>query len=177
MGCRSWATSRPTGVCYYITHWFLENFDKNSDAKAALAHRMLTDDNLLGKPDPGESLFFDGGSTCNAVAHAIVDHRNTVAFNDVFTNNFVAAFYMASHGISCWLIGGRLDIGAVPEAYGALIGEFALHALESVSSVHYYVRDFNQCPSSPEKRPLCTRTLPGVQAERRSRTRSRIRCV
>ena len=115
--------------------WFLENFDKNSDAKTALANRMLTDDNLLGKPDPGESLFFDGGSTCNAVAHAIVNHRNSVAFNDVFTNNFVAAFYLASHGVSCWLIGGRLDIGAVPEAYGALIGEFALHALESVSSV------------------------------------------
>ncbi len=132
--------------------WFLENFDKNSDAKAALAHRMLTDDNLLGKPDPGESLFFDGGSTCNAVAHAIVDHRNTVAFNDVFTNNFVAAFYMASHGISCWLIGGRLDIGAVPEAYGALIGEFALHALESVSSdITTYVISTNALV--PEKGP------------------------
>ena len=132
--------------------WFLENFDKNSDAKAALANRMLTDDNLLGKPDPGESLFFDGGSTCNAVAHAIVDHRNTVAFNDVFTNNFVAAFYLASHGISCWLIGGRLDIGAVPEAYGALIGEFALHALESVSSdITTYVISTNALV--PEKGP------------------------
>ena len=133
--------------------WFLENFDKNSDAKSALANRMLTDENLLGKPDPGESLFFDGGSTCNAVAHAIVNHRNTAAFNDVFTNNFVAAFYLASHGISCWLIGGRLDIGAVPEAYGALIGEFALHALDSVSSdITTYVISANAL--APEKGPF-----------------------
>jgi DeoR/GlpR family transcriptional regulator of sugar metabolism len=91
----------------------------NTAAKEAIARRCL------GLIQDGDSVFFDSGTTVNAIATAIAAKRDGLRLSALTTSLGVATTLADLPGIDCVLLGGQLR-----RIDGALVGALALENLE-----------------------------------------------
>jgi DeoR/GlpR family transcriptional regulator of sugar metabolism len=94
----------------------------NPAAKEAIARRCL------GLIQDGDSVFFDSGTTVNAIATAIAAQRNGLRLSALTTSLGVATTLADLPGVDCVVLGGQLR-----RIDGALAGALALENLERFS--------------------------------------------